>query len=487
MIYPLVLVMVVVSAPLLGALGAWKSGRAMFDRWFSALAVIAGVALVVRVHRNGAAALLGGTFGVDRVGAAWALFVVVIGLAVRTFARRQLAAEPARERFHVLSAAAVAAAALLCLSGDLWAVVAASAGTSLAASALVGVRGDRPTVVRRMRATLLAGDALLLVAVVLTAVHTGSVEASALGELDGAWRHAVAVAVVLAAIVKCAQPPVHGWLPRTLVAPTPVSALLHAGIVNAGGVLLVRFAPVVARSLLATIVGLVLAGAGALAGAAVMRARADVKGELVWSTVAQMGFMLVQVLLGLGPAAAAHLIAHGAYKSSLFLGSGSGIEHRPVPASPVRAVHFVIAVLLAAGIVGGAMALTGFAVDKHGGAQVLVPVFAGLTVLTVLAGPAGVRRGATPRVAGLVAGVAAGTVAYLWGIARFEDWLQLPDHTPDGSLVLALVFVGAVLAAAAAVALVERGTVPALARSLQARSVAVSRRPVLDTVIAGGM
>jgi hypothetical protein len=169
-------------------------------------------------------------------------------------------------------------------------------------------------------------------------------------------------------------------------------------------------------------------------------------------------------------------------------------------------VHLAIAVLLAAGIVGGAVALTGFDVDKHGGAQVLVPVFAGLTVLTVLAGPAGVRRGATPRVAGLVAGVAVGTVVYLWGIARFEGWLQLPDHTPDGSLVLALVFLGAVLAAAAGIALLERRTAPAgaghatpgehttggfenrpaLARSLQARSVAASRRPVLDTVIAGG-
>ena len=69
------------------------------------------------------------------------------------------------------------------------------------------------------------------------------------------------------------------------------------------------------------------------AAMAVMRLRSEVKSALVWSTVAQMGFMLTQALVGLGAAAAAHLIAHGAYKSHLFLASGSTIEH---PASHRR-------------------------------------------------------------------------------------------------------------------------------------------------------
>jgi NAD(P)H-quinone oxidoreductase subunit 5 len=221
-------------------------------------------------------------------------------------------------------------------------------------------------------------------------------------------------------------------------------------------------------------------------GAAVLRARADVKGELVWSTVAQMGFMLVQVLVGLAPAAAAHLIAHGAYKSSCFLGSGSAVEHRPVRPPRARPAHHVAAVALSALVVLGAVLLTGFDVAKHGGAQVLVPVFAGFTVLSVLAGPAGLRRGATRGVVQLVAVVAAGTAAYLWGIGRFESWLQLPDHTPDASLAMALGFTAAVVVAATVVALTERRPLRPAALALRARSVAASRRPALDTVITGG-
>jgi len=114
-------------------------------------------------------------------------------------------------------------------------------------------------------------------------------------------------------------------------APTPVSALLHAGIVNAGGLMLIRFAPVLVRVpeawLMLSIFGTVTIMLGSLA----MTQQVRLKQILAWSTVAQMGFMTVQCALAAFPAALLHLIGHGSYKALAFLRSG---ERPPSPHRP---------------------------------------------------------------------------------------------------------------------------------------------------------
>jgi NADH:ubiquinone oxidoreductase subunit 5 (subunit L)/multisubunit Na+/H+ antiporter MnhA subunit len=159
-------------------------------------------------------------------------------------------------------------------------------------------------------------------------------------------------------------------------APTPVSALMHAGVINAGGVLLLHFAPLLAQApaalLLLTGIGTVTSGLGMLA----MWAQTNVKRSLAWSTVSQMGFMLVQIGLAMFPAAALHLLGHGCYKAWAFLRAGE----LPSPAAPrprlaparalaVMLIGMVVAVpalWLAAAITGfdplhapGELALTG--------------------------------------------------------------------------------------------------------------------------------
>ena len=134
-----------------------------------------------------------------------------------------------------------------------------------------------------------------------------------------AW---VAVPLAVAAMARSAQWPFHSWLPDTMEAPSPVSALLHAGIVNAGGILLIRCAALLARSpescMLLAGVGTVTIVLGSLAAAQQVR----LKQSLAWSTVAQMGFMTVQCAVAAYPAALLHVIGHGAYKAAAFLGSG---------------------------------------------------------------------------------------------------------------------------------------------------------------------
>ena len=130
----------------------------------------------------------------------------------------------------------------------------------------------------------------------------------------------------LAVILKSAQLPLHGWLIQVMEAPTPVSALLHAGIVNLGGVLLLRLHPFLdaepwSQFLLTAsgVTTLVIAGV-------VMLTRVSIKVRLAWSTCAQMGFLLAECGAGLYGLALLHLIGHSLYKSYLFLSSGSVVQ-----------------------------------------------------------------------------------------------------------------------------------------------------------------
>jgi len=129
--------------------------------------------------------------------------------------------------------------------------------------------------------------------------------------------------LVAAAIVKSAQFPFHSWLPDSLDSPTPVSALMHAGIINGGGFLIIRLSPLIilVPSVLnaLAVVGTVTAVVGSL----VMLTQNSIKRSLAWSTVSQMGFMMLQCGLGAFALATLHIVGHSLYKSYAFLSSGS--------------------------------------------------------------------------------------------------------------------------------------------------------------------
>jgi len=144
------------------------------------------------------------------------------------------------------------------------------------------------------------------------------VESLSVGALVG-----IAGLLTAAAMIQSALIPFHGWLLSSMTAPTPVSAFMHAGLVNAGGLLLARFAPVVAGVPEVMLAVAVLGALSALLAQAWMLVQVDVKRQLGCSTVAQMGFMVLQCGLGFFAAAIAHLILHGFYKAYLFLSSGS--------------------------------------------------------------------------------------------------------------------------------------------------------------------
>ena len=159
------------------------------------------------------------------------------------------------------------------------------------------------------------------------------------------------VLLLVGAMTQSAIWPFHRWLLSSLNSPTPVSAIMHAGLINGGGFLLARFAPLYLKSPVLLTAIVVLGFLTALLGTLWKLLQPDVKRMLACSTMSQMGFMFVQCGLGLFPAAVAHLVWHGMFKAYLFLASGSAAKEKRVDqAYPPTALAFVAA--LVCGLVG---------------------------------------------------------------------------------------------------------------------------------------
>ncbi len=190
------------------------------------------------------------------------------------------------------------------------------------------------------------GDIPLLIAIFLLFNEFGTFDFSKISEELQRYEgnimllETVGILIVLSAFAKSAQFPVHIWLPYTMEGPTPVSALMHAGIVNAGGFLINRFAPVYYNAEwglhLAFWVGLITA----ILGSMLMLMQTDIKKSLGYSTVGQMGYMIMECGVGAFALAIYHLIAHGIFKATLFMGSGNVIhEARKDPNIPEDEVY----------------------------------------------------------------------------------------------------------------------------------------------------
>ena len=133
----------------------------------------------------------------------------------------------------------------------------------------------------------------------------------------------ITLLIFIGAMAKSAQFPLHIWLPDTMDSPTPVSALMHAGIINAGGFLLNRLAPLYSLSPNILHMVFVVGALTVLLGASMMLVQNDIKKTLGFSTMGQMGYMIMECGLGAFGLAIFHLIAHGLFKASLFLGAGN--------------------------------------------------------------------------------------------------------------------------------------------------------------------
>ncbi|EGV28221.1 NADH dehydrogenase (quinone) [Thiorhodococcus drewsii AZ1] len=268
--------------------------------------------------------------------------VSLVGAIVSTYARNYVAGDANEGRFHKWLLMTLAAILTLIVAGNLLMFALAWIATSLCLHRLLLFYPERPAALIAAHKKFVfsrIGDASLLIAVILigATLHTlnwagvGAAMESIQGPLPATLQWA-AWLIVLSAALKCAQFPFHGWLIQVMEAPTPVSALLHAGIVNAGAFLVIRMSPIMSVSGPAltalAVIGLVTLTVASL----VMLTQTSIKVSLAWSTSAQMGFMLLEAGLGLYSLALLHLVAHSLYKAHAFLAAGSSVDAFRAPA-----------------------------------------------------------------------------------------------------------------------------------------------------------
>lgn len=262
-----------------------------------------------------------------------AVLIAFLGLIISSFSRHYLAGEARVARFTATLHLALAAVAIVVLTDQLLVLVAGWIGISLALHELLLFYPERPRAALAAHKKFLfarIAELCLLAAALLLYKQHGTWQVSEIlsaypAELTGREQLA-AFLLAVTALIKCAQLPMHGWLIQVVEAPTPVSALLHAGIINLGGYLLILFAPLLASAAPATWLLLVVAGLTTAIASLIMSTRVTIKVKLAWSTTAQMGLMLLQCALGLYDLALLHLLAHACYKAYLFLRAGSVVD-----------------------------------------------------------------------------------------------------------------------------------------------------------------
>ncbi|TDT88403.1 NAD(P)H-quinone oxidoreductase subunit 5 [Azorhizobium sp. AG788] len=341
--------------------------------------LVALASLAVLILRGPGASGLIGWAGIglsvrlDAVSVTMLLLVTFIGWIVVRYARTYLDGEARQGYFIGWLCTALAAVLLLVQAGNVVQLVAAWVATSAALHRLLLFYPDRAAAQRAARKKRLFSSisaAALVTAVGLIWVSFGTTDIATINAQartgEGSWLIVTAAAMLaLAAILRSAQFPTHGWLTEVMEAPTPVSALLHAGVINAGGFLLIRFADLVVSAPGVLAVLAMLGGFTALFGALVMLTQPAVKTSLAWSTVAQMGFMTLQCGLALFPLALLHIVAHSLYKAHAFLASGGAVEQvasirRPGPVAVPNGLAVVRAFLIALAIYAGIGAAFGF-------------------------------------------------------------------------------------------------------------------------------
>lgn len=360
---PALLTPLVPLLPLIAGLtGRGLSPKAAGRLTVAAAGASATLAVLLVILGSGTASPL---FKVDAVSSVMVVLVSFLGTVVLRFSRHYLAGDPAQAKFFSWMSLTLASVLTLVLSGNLLVLLAAWVSTSLCLHRLLLHHPERAGAVFSARKKFVfsrLGDICLLAASVLLFRSHGSwnfdeIFASvAAGNSSGL--PTVGFLLVACAALKSAQFPFHSWLPDTMETPTPVSAFMHAGIINAGGFLMIRFSPLFTHAAGALNLLVVIGTVTAAFGAVVMLAQPGVKRALAYSTIAQMGFMLLQCGLGAYGLALLHIAAHSLYKAHAFLTAGSTVGAVPRAAIPLATPALTLGVLVGGLIAtGGATAL----------------------------------------------------------------------------------------------------------------------------------
>jgi len=333
--------------------------RLVWLLWVAALGVL-GARLA-----TGGSWSLAGVIAVDGLTVVMWVAVTFFSGIVHSYSRRYLAAHDRADRFFATVFGFTLVVMVLVAADHIALFTLAWVAMGLVMAELIGhVKGwpQARAAGSLARRYFLASGGLLVVALAVLWSATGATTVSGITAAADTvprtmWLLA-AGALLLAAMIQSALVPFHTWLLASMTAPTPASALMHAGFVNAGGILLVRFGPVISVDAGFMLLVVAVGAASALLGKLLKSVQAGIKTQLGCSTIGQMGFMIMQAGLGFFGAAITHLVLHGFYKAYQFLSSGNAVKQTSptkktsTPRS-LTAVGFVVTILTA--VAGGVL------------------------------------------------------------------------------------------------------------------------------------
>ena len=338
--YLVVLVPLIVAAALAAGIRVW--GRA--SAWVALLGPLTLLAVGVASLggrtsgsltwlRVGERAMVVG-YNTDALAAVMLVVVGVVAACVMVFSIGYMHDDRGYVRYYALLSLFTAAMAGLVIAADLVSLFVAWELVGACSFLLIGFWYEKPSAAEAARKAFMVtrvGDAALLLGMAVLWRATGSLDLAVVlgkaGSMAPAVVTAAAICVLLGAMGKSAQFPLHMWLPDAMEGPTPVSALIHAATMVAAGVFLIaRVWPLFAAAPASREMALVVGTITALGAATVALAQRDIKKVLAWSTISQLGFMFAALGAGAWPVAIFHLVTHAAFKALLFLTAGSVIH-----------------------------------------------------------------------------------------------------------------------------------------------------------------
>ena len=285
-------------------------------------------------------------FYLDQLTVLLLLLVTGVSTVVQVYSSRYMVSDPRHSRFFALTALFTAAMTLLVMSSNLMVTFIFWELMGICSYLLISHYSERPSAARAATKVFLVNsiaDAGLLVGIILTYLSFETLDipeilaiAQSANDIPTQSLTLITLCLFCGAVGKSAQMPAHVWLPFAMEAPTPVSALIHAAtMVNAGPFLLVRLSPILVLAPNAMMVIATVGAITALFAAVVSLTQTDIKRVLAYSTISQLGFMIMLCGVGAFVAAIFHLIAHGCFKAFLFLSTGNSLAgtHRHLESS----------------------------------------------------------------------------------------------------------------------------------------------------------
>ena len=280
-----------------------------------------------------------GTFKVDasllldQLSICFVLLITGVGTLIHIYSIAYMSHDLDRRRFFAYLNLFIAAMLLLVLGDSYLNLYVGWEGVGLASYLLIGFWNQKPAYATAAKKAFVAnrvGDVGLSLAIMIAFATFGDVSFAGIKEhaehASSTQLTAIGLMLLLAACGKSAQFPLQSWLGDAMAGPTPVSALIHAAtMVTAGVYLITRSNFIFDQAPIAQLMVLVIGGVTLLFGAIIGTAKDDIKKALAASTMSQIGYMILAT--GLGPIGYAfaimHLLTHGFFKASMFLGAGS--------------------------------------------------------------------------------------------------------------------------------------------------------------------